>query len=208
MTDVIEILKRVGAILGDGHFVGTSGRHLRTYINKDALFPHTEETARIGQLLAEVNREYPIEVVVAPALGGIILSQWTAYHLSQLLGRKVLGVYTEKINDQQKFTRGHELFVAGKNVLALEDLTTTGGSLKKVIATVQEVGGKVVAASAMVNRDAQRVNAETLGVPFSSLGILPLESYEEKDCPMCALGLMINTQVGHGRKYLEKNSKK
>ncbi len=205
MQDVIEILKRVGAIVNDGHFVGASGRHLRTYINKDKLFPHTEEASKIGQLMAEKNLHFNVEAVVAPAFGGIILSQWTAYHLSQMQGKKVFGVYTEKNQDEgQIFTRGYGDLVQSKRVLVLEDLTTTGGSVKKVVEAVRGAGGAVVAICAMVNRDPQGVNSEIFQAPFSSLGVLPLESYSEKECPMCALGVPIDTNLGHGKKYLSK----
>ena len=98
-NEVIDILKKVGAILQNGHFVGTSGLHFDTYVNKDFLYPHTEETSRVCRLLAEKYKDKNIEVVVGPALGGIILSQWTAFHLSNLCGREVLGVYTEKSED-------------------------------------------------------------------------------------------------------------
>ena len=68
--EVIAILKKTKAILTDDHFVGTSGKHFATYINKDALYPHTKETSRIGELFAEKNKHLEIDVVAAPALGG------------------------------------------------------------------------------------------------------------------------------------------
>src|SRR5258708_33859616 len=138
--EVITILKKTKAILADSHFVGTSGRHMPTYINKDALYPHTQETSRICQLFAEKYKDQAIDVVAAPALGGIILSTWTAYHLSQLKKKEVLGVYTEKTPDKnQVFTRGYDKLVKGKNVLIIEDLTTTGGSVKKVVDSIRNV---------------------------------------------------------------------
>jgi len=84
MSDVISILKKVQAVLTDGHFVYTSGKHGSVYVNKDAVYPHTKETSQIGKLFAEKFKNKNIDVVAAPALGGIILSQWTAYHLSKL----------------------------------------------------------------------------------------------------------------------------
>ena len=78
MNETIEILTKVGAVLSKGHFVGTSGLHFNTYVNKDFLYPHTAETSRVCRLMAEKYKDANIEVVVGPALGGIILSQWTA----------------------------------------------------------------------------------------------------------------------------------
>ncbi len=200
----VDILKKVGAVLTDDHFVYTSGKHGSVYINKDALYPHTNETAQIGKMFAEKFKNKKIDTVVAPALGGIILSQWTAYYLSKLKGREIFGVYTEKTADKnQIFTRGYDRFVKGKNVLVIEDLTTTGGSVRKVVDSVKKAGGKVVAVCVMVNRDPKKVTAEIVGGPFSSLGILAVDAVEEKDCDLCRQNKPINTTVGHGKKYLE-----
>jgi orotate phosphoribosyltransferase len=202
--DILSILKGVGAILTDNHFVLTSGKHSPIYINKDAVYPHTQETSKIGKLFAEKFKDTDIDVVAAPALGGIILSQWTAYHLSVLKKKDILGVYTEKTPEKnQIFTRGYDMQVKGKKVLVIEDLTATGGSVKKVVDSVRAVGGEVVAVCVMVNRDPINITSETIGAPFSSLGVFPVEAYEEADCPLCKKGVPINTTVGHGKKYLE-----
>ena len=102
MIDVISILKKVGAILENDHFVGNSGRHMAAYVNKDRLYPHTEETSQVGLFFAEKFKDADIDVVVGPAFGGIILSQWTAYHLSKLKKKEVLGIYTEKLPDESQ----------------------------------------------------------------------------------------------------------
>jgi len=129
--EVLSILKRVGSVITDSHFVGTSGRHMSVYVNKDALFPHTAETSRVCELFAEKNKDLPIDIVVGPALGGIILSQWTASHLSRITGREILSVYTEKVpkgdGEDQVFRRSYDQLVKGKNVLVIEDTTATGG---------------------------------------------------------------------------------
>lgn len=201
--DVIAILKKVGAVLTGDHFVYTSGKHGSVYINKDALYPHTAETSEIGKMFAEKFKNKKIDVVAAPALGGIILSQWTAFHLSKLKGKEVLGVYTEKTPDKnQVFTRGYDKLVKGRNVLVIEDLTTTGGSVKKVVDSVKAAGGNVIAVCVMVNRDPVNVTSETVGAPFRALGVLEAEAFDEKDCPLCKKGIPINMTVGHGKKFL------
>lgn len=204
MSDVIEILKSVGAIITDSHFVYTSGRHGSVYINKDALYPHTKETSEVGRLFAEKYKDEEIDVVVGPALGGIILSQWTAYHASHLLNREVLGVYTEKTaENNQQFTRGYGNLIKDRQILVIEDLTTTGGSVKKVVDAVVQAGGNVVAVCVMVNRDPKLVNQTMFNAPFSSLGVLEAESYAASDCPLCKKKIQINTSVGHGKKFIE-----
>ena len=209
MDNVVDILKKVGAVITDSHFVYTSGKHGSVYINKDAVYPHTAETSRIGELFAEKFKDTDIDVVAAPALGGIILSQWTAYHLSKLKGKEVLGIYTEKTPEKnQIFTRGYDKLVKGKNVLVIEDLTTTGGSVKKVVDTVKATGGNVVAVCVMVNRNPDNVNSELIGAPFSALGVLKASAFDEAVCPLCKENVPINTDVGHGKKYLEAKGAK
>lgn len=209
MDNVVDILKKVGAVITDSHFVYTSGKHGSVYVNKDAVYPHTAETSRIGELFAEKFKDADIDVVAAPALGGIILSQWVAYHLSKLKGKEILGVYTEKTPDKQMiFTRGYDKLVKGKKVLVIEDLTTTGGSVKKVVDTVKAAGGNVVAVCVMVNRDPEKVTSEVVGGPFSALGVIKASAFDEAVCPLCKENVPINTNVGHGKKYLETKGKK
>jgi orotate phosphoribosyltransferase len=74
MNDIISIIKKVNGIITDSHIVYTSGKHGSVYINKDAVYPHTAETSEIGKMFAEKYKDKNIEVVVGPALGGIILS--------------------------------------------------------------------------------------------------------------------------------------
>lgn len=200
-NEVLDILQKVGALIQNDHFVGTSGLHFDTYINKDALFPHTEESSEVGKLFANKYKDNGVEVIVAPALGGIILSQWTAYHLSKITGRKVFGVYTEKTPDKKQiFTRGYEKYIKDKNVLVIEDITTTGGSVLKSINAVRGSGGKVIGACVMVNKDPIKVNSKSMGVPFNSLSEFPVETFEAERCPLCKNNVPINIKVGHGKR--------
>ncbi len=212
VDDVVAILKKIGAVLTDDHFVYTSGKHGSVYINKDALYPHTAETSLVGRMFAEKFKDVDIDVVAAPAVGGTILSQWTAYHLSQLKGKEVMSAYTEKdkgttasaAESEQIFRRGYDKIVKGKKVLVIEDLTTTGISVKKAVDAVRAIGGNVVAVCVMVNRDPKNVNRETVGAPFSSLGVLQASAVDAADCELCKKGVPINTTVGHGKKFLQE----
>src|SRR4030043_1133841 len=93
------------------------------------------KTSKMGKMFAEKFRNAEIDTVVAPAVGGTILSQWTAYHLSLLKKKEIFSAYTEKdkgtlasaSESEQVFRRGYDKYVRGKNVLVLEDLTATGG---------------------------------------------------------------------------------
>ncbi|NMB83806.1 phosphoribosyltransferase [Candidatus Roizmanbacteria bacterium] len=214
-NNIIDVLKKVGAILINDHFVYTSGKHGDLYINKDFLYPHAKETSYVGMMFAEKFKGKKIEVVVAPAVGGAILCTWTAHHLSRLDGKEVLSVYTEKdkgttasaAESEQIFRRGYDKYVKGKKVLVIEDLTTTGISVKKTVEATKKAGGIIVAVCVMVNRNPQNVNSKLFGAPFYALGEFPAKAYEENVCPLCKRGIPINTIVGHGKKYLENNKK-
>lgn len=205
--DVIAVMKSVGAILTDDHFVYTSGKHGSVYVNKDALYPHTALVSQVGEEFSQRCKQYKPDIVVGPALGGIILSQWTAHHLSVALDREILGIYTEKdANKNQIFTRGYNNFVKGKQVLVIEDLTTTGGSVLKVVQTVRNSGGIVAAVAVMVNRNPKEVTTAMFDCPFEALAELPAEAWEEQEMPVWLQDRPINTTVGHGKKYLEAKS--
>lgn len=208
---IIDILKKVGAILTDDHFVYTSGKHGSVYINKDFLYPHVKETAKVGKMFAEMFKNLTIDVIAAPAVGGTILCTWTAYYLSKLKNKEVFSVYTEKdkgtiasaSESRQIFRRGYDAFIKGKKVLILEDLTTTGISVKKTVEAVKKAGGEPVAIGVMVNRNPKEVNERFFGFPFHSLGIFPAEAFDENNCPLCKKGIPVNTKIGHGKKFLE-----
>lgn len=216
MDNVVDILKKIGAVITDSHFVYTSGKHGSVYINKDALYPHTEMTSEVGKMFAKKFKDEEIDVVAAPAVGGTILTQWTAYHLSKLKNKEILSVYTEKdkgttasaAESEQMFRRGYDKFVKGKKVLVLEDLTTTGISVKKTVDAVKKAGGEVIAVCVMVNRDPDHVDSELVGAPFSALGVLKASAFDESVCPLCKENVPINTNVGHGKKYMEAKGKK
>lgn len=204
MSQVLDLLKKTGSVLTDSHFVGTSGRHFATYINKDALYPHTLETSKVCKLMAEKVKNLEIDAVVGPSVGGIILSQWVAFHLSTIKNKDILGVYTEKDeNSNQIFKRGYNKLLNAKKVIIVEDLTTTGESAKKVVETAKAAGADVVGVVVMVNKNPKEVTSEFFGAPFYYLDVLEVPTFEETECPLCKSGVPINTTVGHGKKYLE-----
>ncbi len=208
-NEALTLLQKTNAVLLNSHFVGTSGKHMPTYINKDALYPHPVETSRMGELFAEKTKDLDIDVVAAPALGGIILSTWTAYHLTKQKGKEILGIYTEKTTDgNQILTRGYDKFVKGKNILVIEDLATTGGSVKKVVKTIREAQGNVVAVCLMVNKNVSEVTSELIGAQLRWLTELHTETYEPESCPLCQNKIPIDTRVGHGKKFLDSQKKR
>jgi len=208
MKDVIKILKNINAIITDDHFVYTSGRHGSVYIRKDMLYPNAKKTSQVCMIFAEKFKNKDIDVVVGPSIGGIVLSQWTAFHLSKLKKKEIFGIFTEKNEDNnQIFKRDYDKLVKGKKVLIVEDLTTTGGSIKKVAASVRKAGGKVVNVCVMVNRDPKRVTSRSIGAPLSHLSVFKAESFDKNRCPLCRKNIPIDTVIGHGKKYLQGRNK-
>ncbi len=203
-SEVLDLLQKVGAFR-TGHFVLTSGRHADSYLNKDALYPYTHDTSRLCKGMAERFAKKDIDVVVGPAIGAAILSQWVAYHLTDMRGEDVYGAYADK-DGQGGFIlkRGYDQIVKGKRILIVEDLTTTGGSIKKVVETVRGAGGNVVGAIVIVNRG--DVTKEQVGNPdeFQALVTLHLESWEESACELCQKEIPVNADIGHGRDFLAR----
>ncbi len=93
----LKIFERIGAIIANNHFVYASGKHGSAYFNKNAVYCDTEETSRLCRAIAEQFAGDNIELVIGPETGGIVLSQWTAYHFSKINKRKVISVYIANI---------------------------------------------------------------------------------------------------------------
>ncbi|MEK7611910.1 MAG: phosphoribosyltransferase family protein [Patescibacteria group bacterium] len=205
-STVLALLERFGAIITNDHIVYTSGRHGDMYINKDAIYPHTEIVFSLCRELANRFLEEPADVVVAPAQGGIILSQWVARHLSVMLKRDVLAVYAEKSADGTTFVlrRGYDNLVADKRVLVVEDILTTGGSVRKVVELVRKHGGDVFGVGALVNRGGVTTRDVGNVLDLVSLLKLDLDTWSEEQCPLCQKGTPINTNVGKGLEFMER----
>lgn len=196
-----------GAMLTHSHFVYNSGRHSSVYINKDALYVHTGIISQLCQRMAQAYDADQIDVVVGPVLGGIVLSQWTTQALNtKRSAGETLAVYAEKEpgSDQTfAFYRGYDKHIPGKNILIVEDILTTGGSVRRVIELVRKHGGNVVGVSALCNRG--NVQPKDVGnVPINTLITLDLETYTAEECPFCQQHVPINTDVGKGRIFLAK----
>ena len=172
------------------------------------MYPYTREMSKLCKSIAEGFVGKSVDVVVGPATGGIILSQWVAYHLTDITGREVYAAFADK-DGQGGFVvkRGYEKVVAGKKTLVVEDLTTTGGSLKKVVEVARETGADVVAAVVICNRG--NVGKKDVGDPpeFVSLVKLELDSWSEGECELCERNIPINTDIGHGREYVARQGK-
>lgn len=206
----LRLLFDAGAVITDSHFVYTSDKHGSAYVNKDTVYPHTKTTSALCRAIAEQFVGDNVDAVIAPAVGGVILSQWVAYHLSELTSREVLGVYAEKSEDGGTFIikRGYDKLIVGKRVLVVEDVLTTGGSAKKVVEATRAIGGDVVGLGVLCNRGGITAKDVAEVPTLFALTNVPLDAYAEAECPLCADGVPINTNIGKGREFLQKNSDK
>ncbi|QQG37761.1 MAG: orotate phosphoribosyltransferase [Candidatus Kaiserbacteria bacterium] len=206
-AEVLDLLQKVGAFRA-GHFVFTSGRHSDSYILKDAMYAYPRETSQVCREMAERFKGEGVEAVIGPAIGAAILSQWTAYHMGEIEGRDVFSVYADK-DGQGGFIikRGYDKLIAGKKVLVVEDLTTTGGSVRKVVEAAQAAGAHVVGVVVLCNRG--EVSKQAVGNPprFETLVHLDLDSWPAEECDLCKGGIPVNTDVGHGAAFLSKQGK-
>ncbi|MEA4854461.1 MAG: orotate phosphoribosyltransferase [Christensenella sp.] len=176
--EIIRIFKEKEVML-EGHFLLTSGRHSDKYMQCAKLFQYPDVSEMICKQLAEQFSDMEINLVVGPAIGGIIM----AYEVSRQLGVK--NIFAERENGKMTLRRGFTVPENAK-ILVTEDVVTTGGSVKEVIALLQEMGAEVVGVGSVVDRSAGNVD---FGVPFRAVLSLEVKSYEAEGCPICKTGI-------------------
>lgn len=174
---VLEVFDKTGGVL-KGHFKLTSGRHSDTYMQCAKLFVDTESSAKLCAALAEKLSGIPCDIIVSPAVGGILMG----YEMARQL--KVPNIFAERENGSMTFRRGFSL-PADANVIVVEDVVTTGGSVKEVVALVKESGANVTAVASIVDRSNGKVD---FGVKFVNLVSMEVVSYEPEECPICKEG--------------------
>jgi orotate phosphoribosyltransferase len=194
------ILAEARAIVTGSHIVYTSGKHGSAYVNKDAVYPNTVRVAELCRHLGDAAAPHRPEIVCGPAMGGIILAQWTGHHLG------LPAVYAEKAAEGgMALRRGYDKLVAGRRVLVVEDVLNTGGSVREAVAAVRAAGGDPVVVAALVNRGA--VTAADVGVPaLVALLDVALDAWDAEACPLCRDGVPVNTDVGKGREFLARRA--
>lgn len=202
--EILQVLGKVKAVIVNSHIVYASGKHGTTYVNKDAIYPHTAIVSRLCRAIAQQFANDNVEVVIAPVIGGVILSQWTAHHLTEMNDHEVFSVYAEKSESKDAFVikRGFDKLIAGRNVLVVEDVLTTGGSAKKVVQATRAIGGNVIGLGALCNRGGITPQDVANLPKLIALVNVKLDSWDEATCPLCKQNIPINTDVGHGREFL------
>ncbi|NLP46890.1 MAG: orotate phosphoribosyltransferase [Epulopiscium sp.] len=174
---VEEILKETN-VLQEGHFLLTSGRHSNQYMQCARILEYPWHMTEVIQTIVDQMKDKKVDVVVGPAMGGIIV----AYELARQL--KVRNFFAEREEGVMTLRRGF-IIPKGAKVVIAEDVITTGGSVKEVIDLVQKAGGEVVGVAVLVDRS----NGTTdFGCPLYAAYTADVVSYEKENCPLCKEG--------------------
>lgn len=187
--EIKDLFLKSGALI-EGHFKLTSGLHSPKYVNKFNLLSKPKYAAPLLEEMASRWRDKNVEIVVGPAVGGIILSYEVARHLN------INGIFLERKNGAMTMSRGFDI-EPNQRVLIVEDVVTTGGSVKEVCDVVTKVGGDIIGISLMVDRSGGKANFE---IKTDSLLMLDLETYNPDDCPLCDDGISLYTPGSTGKK--------
>ena len=195
--EIIGIFERCCALL-TGHFIYASGRHGEAYVDKRMVLPYVKDLQHLCWMLAFHFKEQGVQVVVAPAVGGIALNQWVAHFLTLFIEEtgnmsdQVLAITAEKEGDELVFAGGLGGLVSGKRVLEIDDITTTGGSVKKMSKLIIATGGVPIGVGLLWNRGGVEFD-----IPSYSLVNKEFPSYAPPDCPLCKKNVPMSTVAGH-----------
>lgn len=187
--EVYDLLIKTGAIM-EGHFKLTSGRHSQYYVEKFNVLQQPKYTEKLCQAIAEHFKDEKIETVVGPVTGGIIL----AHEVGKALNTRA--IFTERVDGKMTFRRGFTLH-EGERVLIVEDIVTTGGSVKEVIDVVKNFGGVPVAVGLLVDRSGGKVNFGD--VPNFALLHMDVETFEPENCPLCKKNIPLTKRGSTGK---------
>ena len=176
-NEAISIFTISGALM-EGHFKLTSGRHSNRYMQCAQVLQYPNYTEKLAAHLAEKFAADKIDVVIGPAMGGIIV----AYEVARQLN--VPGIFCERENGQMVLRRGFKL-ENGSRVLVVEDVVTTGGSVVEVMEIVRQAGAEVAGVGVLVDRSAGKVD---FGVRKEAVLTMDIQSWPAEECPLCKAG--------------------
>jgi len=179
---LLGIFKETGALL-EGHFLLTSGLHSNQYFQCAKVLQYPRYCETLCAEIAARFRPMQVDVVVAPALGGVVVGQ----EVGRQLGART--IFAERKDGIMQLRRGFEIRT-GERVLACEDVVTTGGSVGEVITIARKAGGRLIGAGFVVDRSNGRVKLplDPEGVQFSLLQ-MDVVAYTPEQCPLCKQGI-------------------
>ncbi len=176
--EVLEILRETG-VTREGHYRLTSGLHTNLFLLSSMVQQYPPLVARIAEAMADPFRDEGVQVVVGPAVGGVIL----AYEVARSLGARA--IFAEKTGDGGMALRRGFRVAPGEPTLVVEDAVSTGGSVRKVMDAVRPFGAHIVAATVIIDRSGGLVD---LGVPLHALVTMTVPMWDPAQCPLCRAG--------------------
>ena len=192
-----------------GHFVYASGDHGGVYVDKEEIFKDSAQTSVLCEQVAEHFKNLDIDTVVGPESGGIIMANWVAMHSSRLKERMVDTVHLFKKGTFMKIKQGDERKMVGKKILLVDDIATTGGSLKKCAQVICETDGLIAGIGLLWLRGNKAMFSSLFeGIPVFPLIGVRLHGWNEEDCLKtgpCSRGVPINIEYGHGAEFIKKH---
>lgn len=209
--EIRKILAGIGALVEDSHIVYETWQHGSTDIKKKMIYFFPEEAYHLCDAVAKRFADDNVEVVIGPETGGLVLSRWTAYHLTNLhtgvKKKMVPSVCAVRWQGKRKtfvIQRSDGKNIFQKNVLVVDDILTTGSTVMNVVDAVTAIGGKVVGIGVFCNRGGVTPK-DVAGVPkLVSLLDITREKWTEKECPKCKQGIPVNTSVGKGLEFISR----
>lgn len=178
--EILELFEKTGALL-KGHFKLSSGLHSGNYFQCALLLQYPETAEKLCKQLAGYFKDDKPTCVVAPALGGVIVSYETARAL------KVKSLFTERVEGRMTLRRGFELKKEDR-VVVVEDVITTGLSTNEVIEVVKSKGARIIGVGCIVDRSGKAID---FGVKLKSLIKLDFPTYKSEECLLCKDGVKI-----------------
>lgn len=175
---VLTLMEELGA-LHNGHFQLSSGLHSNRYFQCARILQFPELARELGVALGQMFADIPCDLVVSPALGGILVG----HEMARAMGRRF--VFTERKDGEMMIRRGFSL-EQGEKVIIAEDVVTRGTSLLEVIKVVEEAGGVVTGLTSIIDRTGDDV---ALPLPLQSLAKVQVEAWKAEDCPLCSEGV-------------------
>ncbi len=174
-SEIKDIFIKTGAIL-HGHFLLTSGLHSDTYIEKFSVLKHPKFTEILCKEMAKRYINDNVELVIGPMTGGILL----AHEVGKALNTEA--IFCERENGKMTLKRGFEI-QKNQRVLIVEDIVTTGGSIKEVVEVVKSFGGNIIGIVMLVNRSGKELIFD--GVKSKALLNLNVSTYKADECELC-----------------------
>jgi orotate phosphoribosyltransferase len=184
--NILSLYERTGAYLR-GHFRLTSGLHSSEYLQSAKVLAYPQHAEALGREMAARLRELlgtqAPEVVVSPAMGGLIIG----HEVARALGVRHLFTERDAETNRMALRRGFEL-KPGETAVVVEDVVTTGGSTREVVALLTAAGASVLAAGSIMDRSGGKAD---VGVPRVALQRMEVIAYDPADCPLCREGIPV-----------------